>query len=76
MKVKTSVTLERDVVEALDKLAGRAGKRSEVIELAVREYLEQQARLARQARERALLDRHAEALNREAGDVLAYQVEP
>ena len=76
MKVKTSVTLSREVLSAIDEIAGRSGNRSRVIERALVEFLERWRRQAREARDLDLLNRVAEELNREIEDVLAYQAEP
>ena len=75
MKIKTSITLPEEILEAVDRVAERAKNRSAVIERAVREFLASQGRRQRDARDREILDRHARRLNREAQDVLAYQVE-
>jgi metal-responsive CopG/Arc/MetJ family transcriptional regulator len=75
MKVKTSVTLEQNVARELDRIVGRDGSRSAVIELAVREFLERRLRVSRDAKDLRLLNRHAARLNREAADVLGYQVD-
>ena len=75
MKVKTSVTLEQNVARALDRIVGRGGSRSAVIEQAVREFLERRLRVSRDAKDLAVLNRNADRLNREATDVLGYQVE-
>ena len=58
---------------ALDRVAGRSA-RSRIIEAAVVEYLARRARAARDARDRELLDRQADALNEEAADALVFQV--
>lgn len=76
MKRKTSVTLAPDVVKAVDGLAGKSGSRSAVIERAVRELIAREARRARDARELEIIDSNADRLNREAEDVLSFQVEP
>lgn len=76
MKRKTSVTLAPDIVKAVDGLAGRAGNRSAVIERAVRELIAREARRERDARELKIIDANADRLNREAEDVLSFQVEP
>lgn len=76
MKVKTSVTLERRTVAAVDALAGPESNRSRIIEQAVVEFLERHRRAERERRDLAILDRSAEALNEEVEDVLAYQAEP
>ncbi len=75
MKIKTSITLPEEILEAVDRLAGPANNRSAVIERAVREFLASQARRQRDARDREILDKHAQRLSREAEDVLSYQVE-
>ncbi len=75
MKVKTSITLSEDVVEAVDDLAGSSGNRSEVIETALRRYLAQIKRDGQNSRDLEIINcRHAR-LNREAEDVLAFQGE-
>ena len=76
MKVKTSVAISEEVLEAIDRIAGRPGNRSRVIEEALVEFVERRRREARDARDREIIDRHADELNREAEDVLAYQLEP
>jgi metal-responsive CopG/Arc/MetJ family transcriptional regulator len=76
MKSKTSVTLSEDVLTGLKRAARRGESRSETIERLLRERLGEDA--ARRAREReiAQINRHADALNAEAADVLGYQDEP
>ena len=73
MKVKTSITLSEDVVEAIDRLAGGSRNRSEVIETAIRSYLAQKERDEQNHRDLDIINRHARRLNREAEDVLAFQ---
>lgn len=73
MRVKTSVTLPADLLEALDKAGGPGPtNRSRLIEEAVREYLERRAREARESRDRKILDKAATALNREMKEVLDF----
>jgi metal-responsive CopG/Arc/MetJ family transcriptional regulator len=76
MKSKTSITLSEDVLAGLKRAARRGESRSETIERLLRERLGEDA--ARRAREReiAQINRHADALNAEAADVLGYQGEP
>lgn len=75
MKVKTSVTLSEDVVAALKKAARKGESRSRAIERLLRETLAAEARLAADARELELINRHANELNREAKDALLDQIE-
>jgi metal-responsive CopG/Arc/MetJ family transcriptional regulator len=73
MKSKISITLDDELLEAVDKLAAAAGGRSSVIEEAVRSHIRLLAREQRDARDLAILNRFADELNREAEDVLEHQ---
>lgn len=73
MRVKTSVTIDERVLRAIDKSTSRHRSRSRVIEEAAREFLARRARAAREARDLAILNETAQALNREMDDVLSYQ---
>lgn len=75
MKVKTSVTLSKDIVALIDQHAEGANNRSAFIELAVRTYLEILKRKRRDDEDLKTINRLSEKLNKEAEDVLAYQVE-
>ena len=75
MKVKTSITLSRAALRVADRLAGKGGNRSQVIEAAILDFAARRERSIRDARDRAAIDRHADRLNREALDVLDYQSE-
>ena len=75
MKVKTSVTLEQGVVAAVEKAAQDGESRSQVIERLLRESLATRGRAAIDERDRDIIDAHADELNDEAADVLAYQVD-
>lgn len=70
MKVKTSITLSEELLKAIDK---RHPNRSEFIEKGMRAYLRQLRREERNAHDRAILDKYADELNREALEVLEYQ---
>ncbi len=74
MKVKTSITIPGDLLDAIDKGAGDFKNRSDFIEAAIRAFLAQRLREEREAKDREILDRHADRLNQEAADVLAFQV--
>lgn len=76
MKSKTSITLAEDILARVKRVARKGENRSQTIERLLRERLNDEA--ARQARERevAQINRHADALNAEAADVLTYQGEP
>jgi hypothetical protein len=73
MKRKTSVTLSEDVLSGVKQAARRGESRSETVERLLREHLTGAAADLARAREIEQINRHAEALNAEALDVLAYQ---
>jgi len=73
MKEKTSVTLSKDVLVSIDRLAGSKHSRSAVIERVLRRFLREQARAEAQARDLDRLNRAAEQLNTEAADVMECQ---
>ncbi|MBT4497690.1 MAG: ribbon-helix-helix domain-containing protein [Gemmatimonadetes bacterium] len=75
MKVKTSVTLSEELVREMDDLSSQYGNRSALVEQAIREFLIAEARRRRDAQDLEILNRRADALNEEAGDVLSYQVD-
>jgi len=75
MRVKTSVTLDERVLKAIDKTTTRTRSRSRVLEDAAREFLARRARATREARDLAILNDSAVALNEEMEDVLGYQAD-
>jgi len=76
MKAKTSVTLSKEVLKAVDRLAGSKNSRSAVIEAAVREYLKERERTFIYAHDLEILNRAADRLNAEALDTLKHQADP
>ncbi len=62
-------------MRTIDRLAGKRGNRSAVIEQAVLAFWAIQLKSKRDAHDRALLDSSAGRLNAEAEDVLGYQVD-
>jgi len=73
MKRKTSISLSDDLLRLVAKAGGKGESRSETIERLVREGLLARARRLADERDLAILNRHADALNREAAAVLEYQ---
>jgi metal-responsive CopG/Arc/MetJ family transcriptional regulator len=73
MKEKTSITLSKDVLENVDRLAGSKHSRSAFIERVLRRYLRDRAKAAMQARDLKRINSAAERLNREAEEVIDYQ---
>lgn len=73
MKEKTSITLSKDLLARVDRLAGSKQSRSAFIERVLRKYFEDRRRTSIQARDLELLNQAADRLNREADEVLEYQ---
>jgi metal-responsive CopG/Arc/MetJ family transcriptional regulator len=76
MKVKTSITLSSDLLQAIDRATRKGQSRSDFIEVALGVFFAQMQRRERDARDLAILNEHADRLNAEAEDVLAFQVIP
>jgi metal-responsive CopG/Arc/MetJ family transcriptional regulator len=74
MKVKTSITLSSDLLKTIDKLSGRNRSRSDFIEAALKAYIAQLVRNEQNSRDLEIINRRADELNKEALDVLLYQV--
>jgi metal-responsive CopG/Arc/MetJ family transcriptional regulator len=75
MKIKTSITLSKDILKAVDEFSGQYKNRSQFIEAAVRAFIAQLIQDEQNARDLDILNRHADRLNQEAADVLSYQIE-
>ena len=73
MKEKTSITLSKEVLTGIDRDAGSKQSRSAYIDSVMRAHFKQKARRERDARDVAIINRHAEQLNRDALDGLDDQ---
>ncbi len=73
MKEKTSITLSKDLLAKVDRLAGPGQSRSAFIERVLRKYVRDRRRAAVHARDLERLNRAAHRLNLEAENVLEYQ---
>ena len=74
MKVKTSITVDKNLLKAVDALSGKYKNRSEFIEVALQSYIAHLSRSEQNAKDLEIINRYADDLNREALDVLEYQV--
>ena len=74
MKVKTSITLSGEILTLIDQHHAEFRSRSEFLERAARAMLAHLARAKAERRDLRIINRHADELNAEAEDVLAYQV--
>ncbi len=73
MKIKTSITLSREVLAELDRLVSAGTNRSRLIERAVREFIANTKREQRDAADRATLNAHHEKFSRVMEETLDYQ---
>lgn len=74
MKVKTSITLSGGILTAIDRNLGEFKSRSDFLECAAKNYLTQLARKEKDRRDLEIINRKSDFLNREADDVLDFQV--
>ena len=74
MKIKTSITLSREVLTELDRLVDAGTNRSRLIEKAVREFIANAKKQQREAADRSTLDAHAEEFASVMEDTLSYQI--
>jgi metal-responsive CopG/Arc/MetJ family transcriptional regulator len=72
-KMKTSLTLSREVVRGIDRVAGKKRSRSAVVDDVLRGYLSYRERAAVNTRDAEIINRFAAELDAEMQDVLAYQ---
>ena len=73
MRVKTSVTLPKELLSRIDRVDRN---RSAFVERAACAYLSQLERQERDRKDIEIINRNAERLNREAMDTLEYQKTP
>jgi len=73
MKVRTSVTVDKGLLETVDKLSGK-DDRSRFVEAALRAYVAQVIRHKQNGKDLEIINKRADELNEEALDVLDYQV--
>jgi metal-responsive CopG/Arc/MetJ family transcriptional regulator len=73
MKEKTSITLSKDLLLQLDRMAGSKYSRSALIERVLRRYLQERTRAAVNARDLERINAAADRLGAEALDVIEYQ---
>lgn len=74
MKTKTSITLTTGLLGDIDERSKEFRSRSEFIETAVEHFIQHLDRQAADRKDLDILNRRAHVLNREAEDVLDFQV--
>ncbi len=75
MREKTSVSLTKELLLEIKRVAGANVNRSEFLEAAAWDRISLLRRRRREARDRAILSRRSRSLNAEALDVLEYQAD-
>jgi metal-responsive CopG/Arc/MetJ family transcriptional regulator len=73
MKVKTSITLSKEVLTGIDRIAGSTQSRSAFIEAVLTRYLRTRARAQVEARDLELINQAADELNAEVEDIVRYR---
>ena len=77
MRIKTSITLPENLLASIDQHTGSFdNNRSAFIEAAVRALITHMERGMRDARDLEIINRESDRLNREAEEVLSFQVIP
>ncbi len=74
MKVKTSVTLSEELLNAIDEKSGQNKSRSDFIEKALWIYIEIYLKEVQDRCDLEIINNNSDRLNNEASDVLDYQV--
>lgn len=74
MKVKTSITLSKEILKAIDLYIGAYKSRSEFLEIAARKFIAQLVQKETEKRDLEIINKYSDSLNAEAKDVLTYQV--
>lgn len=73
MKVETSIIVDKELLETVERLAGKDKNRSEIIEAALQAYVARSARHKQNAPDLEIIAAYADDLNAEALDTLDYQ---
>jgi len=75
MRVKTSITLSEDILQDLERVTEKGRNRSAIIEGALHDYISKRAKKLRDTADLQILNKNFKRLNREASDVLTYQID-
>ncbi len=73
MKIKTSITLSKEVLQWIDRYLNQFNSRSEFLEYAALQLISHLKKLETERHDLKLINQNAKRLNNEAKDVLAYQ---
>lgn len=75
MRVRTSVTLPKELLIKVDALAGKKHKRSEIVETALRDFVEKESRKELNQHDIEIINKNADLINRQVKETLEFQAE-
>ncbi|HEX8737429.1 MAG TPA: hypothetical protein VF721_19000 [Pyrinomonadaceae bacterium] len=75
MRVRTSVTLPKELLIKVDALAGKKHKRSKIVESALRDYVAKANRNELNLRDIEIINQNADLINKQVEETLEFQAE-
>jgi metal-responsive CopG/Arc/MetJ family transcriptional regulator len=75
MRVRTSVTLPKELLIKVDALAGKKFKRSAIVESALRDYVAKENRNELNKRDIEIINKNADLINKQVKETLSFQAE-
>lgn len=75
MRVKTLITLPKDLLLSVDALTDKKHKRSAVIESALREYVARENPKSLNRRDMRIINKNIEVINQQVAETLEFQAE-
>lgn len=73
MKVKTSITLSKEILDLIEENIEKTENRSRFIENAIRYYMKHYQQSIRDAKDLSIINENYQKLNKEAEEVLDFQ---
>ncbi len=75
MRVRTSVTLPKDLLVKVEALAGKKHKRSAIVELALRDYVAKENGRKLNREDIKIINANADLINKQVEETLEFQAE-
>ncbi len=75
MKVKTSVSLPKDLLLSIDALAGKKHQRSAIIESALRVYIASEKPKTLNKHDMQIINKNSDLINQQVSETLEFQAE-
>jgi metal-responsive CopG/Arc/MetJ family transcriptional regulator len=72
---KISITLPQNLIAAVDALAGKKHKRSEIVETALRDYVAKENCKELNRRDIEIINKNADLINKQVEETLEFQAE-